>query len=109
MTNFFSVGKNPVEIILDSHKKTLVIGKNGASKSSCMLDSIVFALYGKPFRKTNKPNIVNSINKSNLLVELDFSIGNREYKVIRGIKPNIFEIYHNGILVNQDEIGRAHV
>jgi DNA repair exonuclease SbcCD ATPase subunit len=102
MVNFFSVGKNPVEIILDSHKKTLVIGKNGASKSSCMLDSIVFALYGKPFRKTNKPNIVNSINKSNLLVELDFSIGLRNYKVIRGIKPNVFEIYCNDVLVNQD-------
>lgn len=102
MKNFFSVGNTPVEIVLNSHRKTLVIGKNGASKSSCMLDSIVFALYGKPFRKTNKPNIINSINKSNLLVELEFSIGTREYKVIRGIKPNVFEIYQNGILVNQD-------
>lgn len=102
MRNFFSVGNTPVEINLDTHKKTLVIGKNGASKSSCMLDSIVFALYGKPFRKTNKPNIVNSINKSGLLVELEFSIGSRDYKVVRGIKPGIFEIYQNGILVNQD-------
>jgi DNA repair exonuclease SbcCD ATPase subunit len=102
MTNFFSVGKNPIEILLDQHKKTLVIGKNGASKSSCMLDSIVFALYGKPFRKTNKPNIVNSINKNNLLVKLDFSVGTKEYQVVRGIKPNIFEIYCNGTLVNQD-------
>ena len=102
MKNFFSVGNTPVEIKLNSHKKTLVIGKNGASKSSCTIDSIVFALYGKPFRKTNKPNIINSINKSGLLVELEFSIGNREYKIIRGIKPNIFEIYQNGILLNQD-------
>lgn len=102
MRNFFSVGNTPVEINLDTHKKTLVIGKNGASKSSCMLDSIVFALYGKPFRKTNKPNIVNSINKSGLLVSLEFSIGSREYKVVRGIKPGIFEIYQNGVLVNQD-------
>jgi len=102
MMNFFSVGNTPVEINLNSHKKTLVIGKNGASKSSCTIDSIVFALYGKPFRKTNKPNIINSINKSGLLVELDFSIGNREYKIVRGIKPNIFEIYQNGILLNQD-------
>ena len=102
MRNFFSVGNSPVEINLDTHKKTLVIGKNGASKSSCMLDSIVFALYGKPFRKTNKPNIVNSINKSGLLVELEFSIGSRNYKVIRGIKPGIFEIYQNGVLINQD-------
>jgi DNA repair exonuclease SbcCD ATPase subunit len=67
-----------------------------------MLDSIVFALYGKPFRKTNKPNIVNSINKSGLLVELEFSIGSRNYKVVRGIKPGIFEIYQNGVLINQD-------
>jgi DNA repair exonuclease SbcCD ATPase subunit len=102
MKNFFSVGNNPIEINLNSHRKTLVIGKNGASKSSCVLDSIVFALYGKPFRKTNKPNIVNSINKGNLLVELYFSIGSREYKIVRGIKPNIFEIYCNGVLVNQD-------
>nr|QMP83378.1 MAG: hypothetical protein [Caudoviricetes sp.] len=102
MRNFFSVGNSPVEINLDTHKKTLVIGKNGASKSSCMLDSIVFALYGKPFRKTNKPNIVNSINKSGLLVELEFSIGSRNYKVVRGIKPGIFEIYQNGVLINQD-------
>jgi len=102
MKNFFSVGNSPIEINLDSHRKTLVIGKNGASKSSCILDSIVFALYGKPFRKTTKPNIVNSINKGELLVELYFSIGNREYKVVRGIKPNIFEIYCNNVLVNQD-------
>lgn len=102
MKNFFSVGNTPVEIKLDTHKKTLVIGKNGASKSSCTIDSIVFALYGKPFRKTNKPNIINSINKSGLLVELEFSIGNRQYKIIRGIKPGIFEIYQNGILLNQD-------
>ncbi len=102
MKNFFSVGNSPVEIQLNSHKKTLVIGKNGSSKSSCIIDSIVFALYGKPFRKTNKPNIINSINKGGLLIELEFSIGNREYKIIRGIKPNIFEIYQNGSLLNQD-------
>lgn len=102
MKNFFSVGNSPIEINLNSHKKTLVIGKNGASKSSCTLDSIVFALYGKPFRKTTKPNIVNSINKGELLVELEFSISTREYKIVRGIKPNIFEIYCDGKLINQD-------
>lgn len=102
MKNFFSVGNTPVEINLDTCKKTLVVGKNGASKSSCILDSIVFALYGKPFRKTNKPNIINSKNKANLLVELEFSIGAREYKIVRGMKPNIFEIYCNSVLVNQD-------
>lgn len=102
MKNFFSVGNVPIEINLNEHKKTLVVGKNGASKSSCILDSIVFALYGKPYRKIPKPNIVNSKNKANLLVELEFSIGKREYKIIRGIKPNIFEIYCNNVLVNQD-------
>nr|QMP83683.1 MAG: hypothetical protein [Caudoviricetes sp.] len=102
MRNFFSVGNTPIEIDLNSHKKTLVIGKNGASKSSCILDSIVFALYGKPFRKTTKPGIVNSKNKSGLLVEIEFYIGQRNYRIVRGIKPNIFEIYCNNILVNQD-------
>ena len=102
MRNFFSVGNTPIEINLNSYRKTLSVGTNGSGKSSCILDSIVFALYGKPFRKTNKPNLVNSVNKGNLVVEIEFSIGEREYKVIRGIKPNIFEIYCNGSLVNQD-------
>ena len=99
--NFLSVGNSPIEINLNSHRKTLVVGANGAGKSQ-LLDAIVFALYGKPFRKTNKPNIINSINKSNLLIELFFSIGKREYKIVRGLKPNIFEIYCNDILINQD-------
>lgn len=102
MRNFFSVGNTPIEIDLNTHRKTLVIGKNGASKSSCILDSIVYALYGKPFRKTPKSGIINSKNKSGLLVQIHFSIGQRNYKIIRGMKPNIFEIYCNGVLVNQD-------
>ena len=102
MKNFFSVGNTPIVIDLNTNKKTLSVGKNGSGKSSCILDSIVFALYGKPFRKTNKPNLLNSVNKTNLLVEIEFSIGNRNYKVVRGIKPNVFEIYYNGSLVNQD-------
>jgi len=99
--NFLSVGNSPIEINLNSHRKTLVVGANGAGKSQ-LLDAIVFALYGKPFRKTNKPNIINSINKCNLLIELFLSIGKREYKIVRGLKPNIFEIYCNDILINQD-------
>lgn len=102
MKNFFSVGNAPIEIDLNSYRKTLSVGTNGSGKSSCILDSIVFALYGKPFRKTNKPNLINSVNKGNLVVEIEFSIGGREYKVIRGSKPNVFEIYCNGVLVNQD-------
>ena len=102
MRNFFSVGNSPIEINLNSHKKTLSIGVNGSGKSSCILDSICFALYGKPFRKANKPNLINSKNKANMLVTIEFSIGNREYKVVRGMKPTIFEIYCNGSLINQD-------
>lgn len=102
MRNFFSVGNSPIEINLNSHKKTLSIGVNGSGKSSCILDSICFALYGKPFRKANKPNLINSKNKANMLVTIEFSIGNREYKIVRGMKPTIFEIYCNGVLVNQD-------
>lgn len=100
--NFFSVGNSPIEINLNTHKRTLCIGKNGSSKSSCILDSIVFALYGKPYRKIPKPNIINAKNKSNTLVTIEFSIGSNEYKVVRGLKPNIFEIYCNDILINQD-------
>jgi DNA repair exonuclease SbcCD ATPase subunit len=102
MRNFFSVGNSPIEINLNSHKKTLSVGVNGSGKSSCILDSICFALYGKPFRKANKPNLLNSKNKANMLVTIEFSIGNREYKVVRGMKPTVFEIYCNDVLVNQD-------
>ena len=100
--NFFSVGNSPIQINLNTHKKTLVVGKNGSSKSANILDSIVFALYGKPYRKIPKPNIINSKNKSNTLVTIEFSIGTNEYKVVRGLKPNIFEIYCNDNLINQD-------
>jgi len=102
MKNFFSVGNTPTEISLNSHKKTAILGSNGSGKSSCILDSICYALYGKPFRKANKPNIVNSKNKSNMLVEIYFEIGDKKYKVRRGMKPNIFEIYCDNKLINQD-------
>jgi DNA repair exonuclease SbcCD ATPase subunit len=108
MKNFFSVGNSFLEINLDSHKKTLVQGANGASKSSAVVDSIVFALFGKPFRKTNKPNIINSINKGNLVVELEFEIGSKFFKIVRGLKPNVFEIYSDGILINQDASSRDY-
>ena len=102
MRNFFSIGNTPIEIILNSHKKTLACGKNGSSKSVSLLDSICFALFGKPFRKSNKPSVVNSINKGNCVVEVDFTINTKRYKIIRGIKPTIFEIYCNDKLINQD-------
>lgn len=100
--NFFSVGNTPIEITLNSHRKTCVIGTNGACKSGMVLDSIVFGLFGKPFRKINKTSVINSINKGDCVVEVYFSIGNKEYKIIRGLKPNIFEIYCDDKLINQD-------
>lgn len=108
MKNFFSVGNNFIEIDLNSYKRNLVVGANGSSKTSCIVDSIVFALYGKPFRKTNKPNIINSINKSNLVVEIEFDIGSKSYKIIRGLKPNVFEIYCDDVLINQDASARDY-
>lgn len=100
--NFLSFGNVFTEInILDS-KNTLVVGKNGAGKSSAILDTLAFGLYNKPFRKINKPQLLNTINQRDLLVEIEFSIGSDKYKIRRGMKPTIFEILKNGALLNQD-------
>jgi DNA repair exonuclease SbcCD ATPase subunit len=98
--NFISTGNVFTEIELNKHASTLVVGKNGAGKST-ILDAICFALFGKPFRNINKPQLVNSITKKNCLVELDFSIGNVKYMIRRGIKPAVFEVFKNGTLLNQ--------
>ena len=99
--NFLSTGNFNTEIQLNRSNNTLVIGTNGAGKST-MLDALCFVLFGKPFRKINKPQLVNSINEKDCIVEIEFSIGEKKYKVIRGIKPNVFEIYCNDKMVNQD-------
>lgn len=99
--NFLSTGNAFTEIDLTRSTNTLIVGHNGAGKSS-ILDALTFGLFGKPFRKINKPQLVNSINNSNTVVEIEFSIGKKQYKIIRGIKPNIFEIYCDNQLVNQD-------
>lgn len=99
--NFLSTGNIFTEIPLNQTQSTLIVGKNGQGKSS-MIDAITFSLFGKAFRKINKPSLVNSINQSNCVVEIEFTIGSKKYKVIRGIKPNVFEIFCNGTLVNQD-------
>lgn len=99
--NILSTGNQFTEINLCKHNSTLIIGENGAGKST-ILDALCFSLYGKPFRKINKPQLLNSINQKNLVVEIEFSIGKKEYKVCRGIKPNLFEIYQNGELLNQN-------
>ena len=99
--NFLSTGNNFTEIDLTKHKSTLIVGTNGSGKST-ILDAISFALYNKPFRKINKPQLVNSINNKDLQVELEFVVGNNSYKIFRGIKPSKFEIYKNDTLLNQD-------
>ena len=99
--NFLSTGATFTEIKLDHSPNTLIIGHNGAGKST-ILDALCFALFGKPFRKINKPQLLNSINQNDAVVEVEFIIGTKQYKIIRGIKPNTFEIYCNGNLVNQD-------
>jgi len=100
--NFLSAGNKFIELDLDKNPTTLIIGKNGSGKSAGIIDAIFFCLYGKSYRKLKKDQIINSINKKNCLVELEFSEGSTEYKIIRGIKPNIFEIYVNGVLREQD-------
>ena len=99
--NLLSTGNHFTELKLNSNTNTLVVGTNGSGKST-MLDALCFALFGKPFRNVNKPNLLNSINGKDCVVEVEFDIGNKEYKIVRGIKPNIFEIYQDGVLVNQD-------
>ena len=99
--NFLSTGNFFTEIQLNRSNSTLIVGQNGAGKST-ILDALCFVLFGKPFRKINKPQLVNSINEKDCTVEIEFTIGDRRYKVIRGIKPNIFEIYCNDKMVNQD-------
>lgn len=99
--NILSTGNAFTEIDLTRSTNTLIVGQNGAGKST-ILDAFTFVLFGKPFRKINKPNLLNSINQSNGVVEVEFTIGKREYKVIRGLKPNVFEIFCDKILLNQD-------
>jgi len=108
ITNFMSVGNAPLVIDYTSNKSTLVTATNGSGKSSVMMDSICFALYGKPYRNINKPQLLNSINGKNCLVEIKFSVGKTKYTVKRGIKPALFEIYKNGVLLNQDAASRDY-
>ena len=99
--NFLSTGNNFTEVDFQKSNTNLIMGSNGSGKST-ILDALTFVLYNKPFRKINKPQLVNSVNEKDCLVEIEFSIGSREYKVIRGIKPNVFEIWIDGKVQNQD-------
>ena len=98
--NFLSTGNQYTEISFTEHPTNLIIGTNGAGKST-LLDALTFSLFGKPFRKINKPQLVNTVNEKDCNVEVEFSIGNTKWKVVRGIKPNIFEIFRDGNALNQ--------
>jgi DNA repair exonuclease SbcCD ATPase subunit len=99
--NFLSTGNTFVEIDLTKAQMTLLIGANGSGKST-LLDAICFALFNRPFRQIKKEQIVNTINNGDTRAEIDFQIGTKSFKVVRGIKPSIFEIYSDGVLLNQD-------
>ena len=99
--NFLSYGNTWTELDLDKHKDTLIVGENGAGKST-FLDALSYALYMKPFRKVNNPQLVNSVNRKHLEVEVEFSVGSNKFKVMRGHAPRKFEVYQNGELLNQD-------
>jgi DNA repair exonuclease SbcCD ATPase subunit len=105
--NFLSTGNTSTEVFLNKSHSTLIVGTNGAGKST-ILDALTFALFGKPFRNINKPSLCNSINGKNCVVEIEFEIGTNEYKIIRGIKPNVFEIWLNSTRLNQDAAAKDY-
>jgi DNA repair exonuclease SbcCD ATPase subunit len=105
--NFLSTGNSPNKVLLNKSQTTLIIGKNGEGKST-ILDALCFSLFGKPFRNVNKGQLVNSINGKGCLVEVEFDINGKEYKIIRGIKPNVFEIWCDNEMINQDAASRDY-
>ena len=105
--NFLSTGQQFIEIDLDKANTTLVVGENGAGKST-MLDALCFGLFQRPFRGIKKDQLINSINEKECIVEVEFTVGQKDYKIIRGIKPSIFEIWCNGDMLNQDAAQRDY-
>ena len=99
--NFLSTGNTPIEINLNKSNTTLIVGSNGSGKST-LLDALCFVLFNKPFRIIKKEQMVNTVNNGDCEIVLEFDVGTKKYKIIRGIKPNIFEIYQDGQLLNQD-------
>ena len=105
--NLLSTGNYYTEINLSTNEHTLIVGENGSGKST-MLDALCFGLFGKAFRSINKPQLLNSINQKDCLVEVEFDTNNKSYKIVRGIKPNVFEIYCNGTLLNQEAASKDY-
>jgi len=99
--NLLSTGNQFTEVFLGNRKATLILGENGSGKST-MLDALCFGLFGKGFRKISKNSLINSVNQRGMIVEVEFAIGSKQYRVVRGAKPNLFEIYLNDRLINQD-------
>ena len=100
--NLMSVGNVPIVINLDSHKKNLITGKNGTGKSTILIEALTYALYGKPYRNINMPQLVNTTNKKGMVVKLKFEIEDAEYEITRGIGPKVFEIRKDGELIEED-------
>ena len=105
--NFLSTGNQFTEIQLDRSPTTLIIGENGAGKST-VLDALCFGLFNKPFRQISKNQLINSVNGNGAVVEVEFEVGTKHIRVHRGIKPNKFEVYINGTLINQDANARDY-
>ena len=105
--NFLSTGNNWSSVDIQKATTTLVVGQNGAGKST-MLDALAFALFGKAHRNISKNQLINSINKKGTIVEVVFTVSGSEFKIIRGIKPNIFEIWKNGVMINQDSHAKEY-
>lgn len=106
-SNFLSTGNYPTEVVLNESKTTLICGVNGSGKSTLM-DAMCYVLYNKPFRKINKPQLLNSVTNKNLMVEIEFSIGKSDYMIRRGMKPAVFEIYVNEKLIDQSANARDY-
>ncbi len=105
--NFLSTGQHEIEVNFQKNNVNLIVGVNGSGKST-VLDALTFVLFNKPFRKITKPQLVNTTNEKDCLVEIEFSINGRDYLVRRGIKPNIFDIEMDGNLFNKESDDRAN-
>lgn len=105
--NFLSTGNDTIKVQLDRTPSTLIVGSNGAGKST-MLDALSFGLFGKPHRDIKKDQMINSINKKGTIVEVEFTIGSSDFRILRGIKPNKFEIWQNGNMINQSSNARDY-